>query len=152
MCARESVLYLGQGGGTQIGDERIRLSGVSQAYTVTYSGDIREGLGVVKQFEFHQTWVSGLIGDDGMLHHLVNGNSVVALRTMKSHIQKLRWMVRLGGTPGPTTILKMATPASTTAPSRGTPMKKWSKRRQKSPKPIMTGWAFIGGHHRRFPC
>ena len=97
---RESVLYLGQGGGTQIGDERIRLSGVSQADTVTYFGDIREGVGVVKQFEFRQTWVSGLIGNDGMLHHLVNGNREVALQTMKAHIQKLRWMVRLGGTLG----------------------------------------------------
>ena len=57
--ARESVLYLGQGGGTQIGDERIRLSGVSQADTVTYFGDIRESVGVVKQFEFRQTWFPG---------------------------------------------------------------------------------------------
>lgn len=82
----------------QLGDERLTILGISAQHTVSYFGRIQDGMAVGKQFRVKEGFISKLIRDDGMLHHLVNGDRETALQSMKSHIQKIKWMVRLFGT------------------------------------------------------
>ena len=42
--------------------------------------------------------VDSMIQNTGVLHHLVAGERDVALRTMKRHIQRLKWIIRGIGT------------------------------------------------------
>ena len=86
------------GPGDQLGDERLSYRAVRASSRATYFGSIREQVGEGKVFEKKSGWVSKLIKDDGVLHHLVNGDRQTALSTMKGHLQRTRWMVRLAGT------------------------------------------------------
>ena len=83
---------------TQLGDERIRYTGIPAGRIATYFGEISGSVGTARRHEVKSGIVSGLISDDGILHHLVNGRREVALDTIKSHQRKLKWMVRLIGT------------------------------------------------------
>lgn len=78
----------------QLGDERMKYVAVPAAKSATYFGSIRDQVGTAKVFEEKSGIVSVIIKDDGILHHLVNGNRDAALATLKGHIQRLRWMVR----------------------------------------------------------
>ena len=82
----------------QLGDERLTILGIPAQQTDSYFGRIQDGMAVGKQFRAREGFLSKLIRDDGMLHHLVNGDRETALQSMKSHIQKIKWMVRLLGT------------------------------------------------------
>lgn len=42
--------------------------------------------------------INGIIKNTGILHHIVAGDRETALATMKSHIQRLKWIVRGAGT------------------------------------------------------
>ena len=83
---------------TELGDERISYSGVRNAPTASYFGLITGGIANGKQFEISQSFMSAIIQNDGILHHLVNGEREPALQTMKSHFTRLKWIVRGGGT------------------------------------------------------
>ncbi len=85
-------------GGDQLGDERIQYRAVPASATASYFGAIADGVGQGKVFEQKSGFISRVIRDDGTLHHLVNGVRETALMTMKGHIQRLRWMIRGGGT------------------------------------------------------
>lgn len=88
----------------QLGDERIRYEGIPVSQTATYFGVIQDSTGVGKRFDiqsgFASSFINGLIENDGVLHHLVNGTRGEALRAMRSHHRKLKWTVRLAGTAG----------------------------------------------------
>jgi hypothetical protein len=84
--------------GDELGDERLAFSGIPTKNAATYFGLIRDRKGIGKQHDYKQGFISDLIQNDGMLHHLVNGNRTTALQTIKAHIRKLKWTVRLVGT------------------------------------------------------
>ena len=88
----------GGDGGPAVGDERLSYSAIPVEPTATYFGLIADGVGVGKQHEVSGGFVSALIGNDGILHHLVNGERSVALATVKSHFKRLKWIVRTVGT------------------------------------------------------
>lgn len=85
-------------GAPALGDERVGFRGVRNTPTATYFGLVAGGVARGKQFDIAQSLVSGIIKNDGILHHLVNGDRDAALATMKGHFHRLQWMVRLGGT------------------------------------------------------
>ena len=91
-------LYKGAGGAPALGDERVSYEGVPSATPATYFGRIVAGEAVGKQFEISRSFLSGLIRNDGMLHHLVKGERDEALDKMASHLQKVTWIVRGAGT------------------------------------------------------
>jgi hypothetical protein len=88
----------------QLGDERISYEGIPTAETATYFGVIEQSAAVGKKFDVESGvlsgFVNGMIRNDGILHHLVNGSRSDALGTMKAHHKKLKWLVRLFGTVG----------------------------------------------------
>ncbi len=88
------------GGGDQLGDERLSFRAIPAVDTVSYFGLIEDGVGRGKVFEEKSGFVSKIIQDDGVLHHLVQGNRETALATMKGHLQRIRWTVRIAGTAG----------------------------------------------------
>ena len=99
---RSSGPYLykgtGESGAPQLGDERVSYEGVTSATPATYFGRIVGGEALGKQFSIDRSFLSGIIGNDGMLHHLAKGTRDEALDKMASHLQKVTWIVRGGGT------------------------------------------------------
>jgi len=91
-------LYLRKGRSDNLGDERISYTGIPVSKVASYFGLVSGGQGVGKQFDISTSWVSGIIGNDGMLHHLVNGERDVALDKIESYFNKVVWFTRLGGT------------------------------------------------------
>ncbi len=96
--AEGEYFYRRLGSGTSLGDERLRYSAIAQTPTATYFGLIEAGEGVGKQHDIKRSFISGIIGNDGILHHLVNGPREQALDTVKAHLRRLKWIVRGGGT------------------------------------------------------
>jgi len=91
--------YLFKGeGGDRLGDERVSYRGVPNSAIASYFGLIGAGVATGKQHAMDRSLVSGIIGNDGILHHLVNGGREEALHTIKADLQRLKWLVRLGGT------------------------------------------------------
>ncbi|MFT5734483.1 MAG: hypothetical protein ACI8WY_003165, partial [Planctomycetota bacterium] len=78
----------------QLGDERVSYRAVPAASTGTYFGSIRDGKGHPRDFEIELSRISRLIGNDGVLHHLVNGERAEAVRKMKADISGLKWRIR----------------------------------------------------------
>ncbi len=95
-----NYFYKGAGisGDTQLGDERVNYSGIRNAPRASYFGFISSGTAIGKKFKISQSFMSGIIQNDGILHHLVNGEREQALQTMKSHFTRLMWIVRGAGT------------------------------------------------------
>ena len=88
------------GGGDQLGDERISYRAIPMSATVSYFGLIQDQIGKGKVFEKKSGFVSKIILDDGVFHHLVRGDRDTALATLKGHLQRVRWIVRIAGTVG----------------------------------------------------
>lgn len=87
-------------GETSIGDERLRYEGIPASPTGTYFGRIEGGVAVGATFEGHEDFVSMMIRSDGVLHHLVNGEREEALATIRRHLARRKWIVRVLGTMG----------------------------------------------------
>ena len=78
----------------KLGDERVSYRAIPAAATGTYFGSIRDGKGHPLDFEIEQSIISGLIGNDGLFHYLVNGERAEAVQKMKASISALKWRVR----------------------------------------------------------
>ena len=92
--------FKGQGSiaSPELGDERIEYLGVHNVMTASYFGALEGDQASGKQFEISQSFLSRFIGNDGVLHHLVNGNRETALGSIKGYFTKVLWLTRLGGT------------------------------------------------------
>lgn len=93
-----SHFYLNKGRSDKLGDERISYTGIPVSNVASYFGLVSGGQGIGKQFHISTSWISDIIGNDGMLHHLVNGERDVALDKIESYFNKVVWFTRLGGT------------------------------------------------------
>lgn len=78
----------------KLGDERVSYRAIPTAATGTYFGSIRDGNGRPLDFEIERSIISGLIGNDGLFHYLVNGERAEAIQKMKASISALKWRVR----------------------------------------------------------
>ena len=93
-----SYFHLNKGRSDKLGDERISYRGIPNAATASYFGVVFGGLAVGKQFEMNEGIISEIIGNDGILHHLVNGERAAALVKIQQDLTQKTWMVRIGGT------------------------------------------------------
>ena len=87
-----------QGSFGQPGRRANQLRGIPNAPTASYFGVVFGGVAVGKQFEMNDGLISDIIGNDGILHHLVNGEREAALVKIKQDLTKKTWMVRIVGT------------------------------------------------------
>ncbi len=69
-----------------IGNERLSWRGIPLASTLTYFGDYSGMQAIADRTEQRDGFIASLIGDSGILHHLVSGERETALATMKSHL------------------------------------------------------------------
>lgn len=60
----------------------------------TLAETLKNSIGRGMQFDYKCGFISGIIKDDGMLHHLVNGTRDEALKTIESRLSKLKWIIR----------------------------------------------------------
>jgi len=91
-------LYLSKGdpaAEARLGDERVYFRGIPLPDTSTYFGQLSDGQGVAKQFDYDHGWISMLIQNDGIVHHLVAGDRKTALESLRSHILYVKWLVRI---------------------------------------------------------
>ncbi|EIC23514.1 TMEM43 family protein [Thiorhodovibrio frisius] len=87
-------LYLSKGQSDNLGDERVRYTGIPVPATATYFGKAAAGRGVADTSQARTGMINDLIQDSGILHHLVAGERETALATMAAHISRLKWIVR----------------------------------------------------------
>ena len=92
--------FLRKGIAEELGDERVRYSGVPVPASATYFGLLRADRGVAHVAEVKTGWVHQLIGDTGLLHHLAAGDREVALQAMKADLARVKWLIRILGTLG----------------------------------------------------
>ena len=91
-------LYLRKGKPQQLGDERVSYSGIPIPSQATYFGKLQSAGGVADLSHKRDGMINRLIQDTGVLHHIVAGDRAIALATMKSHIARVKWIVRGLGT------------------------------------------------------
>jgi len=92
--------YFHRGTGHAIGDERVSFSGVPVPATGTYFGKYEGARGVPHQAVARGGLIDDLIRDSGVLHHIVAGERDTALVTMKEHLTRLKWIIRICGFAG----------------------------------------------------
>lgn len=85
---------------SRLGDERVSYSGIPVPSLATYFGQLDRGRGSAHIAVSRTGWIHGLIHDTGILHHIVAGDRDTALTTMKSHLARTTWIVRIAGTVG----------------------------------------------------
>ena len=90
--------YLDKGRPDDLGDERIAYYGLEADRTMTYFGMIRYGVGSGYQAPVDEGIINSLIGNDGVLHHVVAGDREVALEKMEADFERTVWITRLVGT------------------------------------------------------
>ena len=95
---RGAYFYRSNGQSTKLGDERVSYKAIPVPPTATYFGKLREKTGVPYDDQKRDGFIANLLHDTGVLHYLVAGNRETALGTMKSHIRRLKWIVRGCGT------------------------------------------------------
>lgn len=100
LTPEKDYFYLHKGQPDNLGDERVSYSGVPVPATATYFGGLENDRGVAHVGEVKTGWISGLIGDTGLLHHLAAGERGAALQTVKADLARLKWIVRGLGTVG----------------------------------------------------
>ncbi|MGJ8642556.1 MAG: TMEM43 family protein [Luteolibacter sp.] len=86
-----------RGESEQLGDERVSYRGRPVPEVATYFGKWGEGKGVAHKVEVDDGFVSGIIQDKGILHHLVAGSRETALVTVQEHLARLKLIVRIVG-------------------------------------------------------
>ena len=91
-------LYLRKGQRDNLGDERVSYTGIPVSKVASYFGLVDGGKGIGKQFDISTSWISNIIGNDGMLHHLVIGERAMALDKIESYFNAVVWVTRIGGT------------------------------------------------------
>ena len=91
-------LYLRKHQPSNLGDERVRYTGIPVPESATYFGQFDSNKGVADTTHQRTGIISEIIRDTGILHHIVAGNRDVALATMKAHIGRLKWIIRGIGT------------------------------------------------------
>ena len=97
LSQRGEELYLAKGRSDNIGDERVRYSGVPIPDIATYFGKFSGGRGVAYDENRRTGFISQMIGDSGILHHIVAGERERSLATMKAYLNRLKWIVRIAG-------------------------------------------------------
>ena len=95
---RSGYLYLDKGRSDKLGDERISYRGIPNAEVASYFGVVEGEKGVGRQFEENNGIISGIIANDGILHHLVNGERDESLIKIEADFTRTVWYTRLGGT------------------------------------------------------
>jgi hypothetical protein len=85
-------------GGTTLGDERLSFRGIPNQPVATYFGAVSNGIGRGRQHEVPAGFIASVIGNDGILHHIVNGGRETALLKVRLDLIRIRWIVRVGGT------------------------------------------------------
>ncbi|QDS90456.1 Dna-J like membrane chaperone protein [Rosistilla ulvae] len=90
--------YLSKNRSGNLGDERVRYTGIPVPALATYFGKSASGRGVADQSHQRTGFINQIIQDSGNLHYIVAGDRPTALASMKSHIQRLKWIVRGIGT------------------------------------------------------
>lgn len=96
--ASADYFYLDKGRSDGMGDERVSYRAIPNSSEASYFGTISGGRGVRLQLEKRDGLIADIIADDGILHHLVNGDRETALAKIKADLVKKRWLVRIGGT------------------------------------------------------
>lgn len=94
---QDNYFYLDKGASDDIGDERISYRALPVPPTATYFGKYGKAQAVAHQAEMKKGFISSIIKDTGVLHHLVAGERETALSTMKAHIWRLKMIVRAAG-------------------------------------------------------
>ena len=91
-------LMLRKGRSSNLGDERLSFRAIPVPVTATWFGRFEGNEGVADISEQRTGILDSVIQNTGVLHHLVAGERDVALKTMKRHIQRVKWIVRGIGT------------------------------------------------------
>jgi hypothetical protein len=91
-------LFLDNQRSDDLGDERVSYTGIPNEPLASYFGVVSDGRGIGRQFERNDGFISAIIGNDGILHHLVNGDRGTALGKIRAHFTRTVWLTRLGGT------------------------------------------------------
>ncbi len=97
LTIQDNHFYWDKNPDDQLGDERISYRGRPIPAVATYFGKFAEEKAVAHQAEVKEGIISGMIGDKGILHHLVAGDRDTALASIKSHLQRTKTIVRIVG-------------------------------------------------------
>lgn len=95
--AANRFFYRSNGGkleNEELGDERLSYHGLPVPETATYFGKWGNNRAVAHQAEVKEGFISDLIGDNGILHHLVAGKRETALQSMKAHLAFVKNITR----------------------------------------------------------
>ncbi len=95
---RDRFFYLSKGESNRLGDERLSYRGFPVPAVATYFGKFGGHQAIAHQAVVRGGFVSAIIQDTGVLHHLVAGEREAALGTMKAHLQRVKQIVRAIGT------------------------------------------------------
>ena len=93
-------VYLPKQQHRDLGDERLLYSGIPVPSQATYFGSFRDGIGIPDARKKRDGFINSIIGDSGVLFHLAAGDRDTSLSTIKSHLRRLKWSIRGGGTIG----------------------------------------------------
>ena len=96
----DGYFYLSKGeqlGTRELGDERLSYRGLPVPETATYFGKWGGENAIAHQAEIKKGMISGIIGDKGILHHLVAGPREAALLSIEAHLKRLKTIVRMVG-------------------------------------------------------
>ncbi len=94
LAVQGEYIYLAKGGEDELGDERLSYDGLPVPETATYFGKWGDGTAVVHQAEKKSGFISSIIEDKGILHHLVAGGRETALDSIKADLARLKNIVR----------------------------------------------------------
>ncbi|MDH5784860.1 MAG: TMEM43 family protein [Chromatiales bacterium] len=95
---QNGYLYLAKGREDNLGDERISYTGIPNSERASYFGVIENEVGIGRQFEENTGIISTIIANDGILHHLVNGEREESLIKIEEDFKTTMWVTRIGGT------------------------------------------------------
>jgi len=97
LAEQGEYFYLAKGGEDELGDERLSYRGLPVPATATYFGKWGEGIALAHQAEEKEGFITEIIDDKGILHHLVAGDRETALKSIKAHLARLKNIVRIIG-------------------------------------------------------
>lgn len=98
LTVSDNYLYLAKNNERNLGDERISYRAIPVPATATYFGKFNGSEAIADTTKKREGILNTIIGDTGILYHLVAGPREEALQTMKAHLQMVKWIVRGVGT------------------------------------------------------